>query len=114
MGSGVGDRTEAGPALEDTASTLSPSDTRWQCGVSLLLRGYGPRKSSDSGQRKNQVHLLKYCHLKDCLRYLYFTLAYLFYTSKGHAVPATPQHLFDACRIFFFFRNLMTVYLYKV
>ena len=112
MGSGVGDRTETGPTLEDAASTLSPSGTRWQCGVSVLLRGYGPRKSSDSGQRSNQEHVLKYCHLKDCLRYLYLTLAYLFYTSMRHAVPATPQHLFDACRIFCnFFSNNKVLFL---
>ena len=76
MGSGVGVRTETGPALEDAATALSPPGTRWQCGVSVLLRGYGVRKSSHSGQRSNQVYLLKYCHLKDYLRYLYFTLVF--------------------------------------
>lgn len=52
VGSGSGVCTETGPAVEDASSTLSPSGTRWQPGVSVLLRGYGTRHSSAAGQKQ--------------------------------------------------------------
>lgn len=57
MGSGVGVCAETGSALEDSSSTLSPPGTRWQCGLSVLLRGYGARDSSASGKRGEGITL---------------------------------------------------------
>lgn len=52
MGSGAGVCTETGPAMEDAPAALSPSGTRWQPGVSVLLWGYGTRHSSATGQKR--------------------------------------------------------------
>lgn len=49
MGSGSGDCGETGPSLEDTASPLSPSSSRWPSEVSDLFRRHGTRDPSGSG-----------------------------------------------------------------
>lgn len=71
MGSGVRVCTETGPALENTPSTLSPSDTRCQSGVSVLLRRYGTRDSTGSGRKREWVKT-KYIYSSTVLNFLTF------------------------------------------
>lgn len=65
MDSGAGDCTETGPALEDAASTFSPAGTKWQGGVSVLLRGYGTRNSSGSGQKSRGGGAMMLMHFRE-------------------------------------------------